>query len=196
LYLNLLVCLLVTVIVVAIVSVALRRYQARITALATTDQLTELLNRRGFDLLASQALQEARRNQSQLCALMLDLDNFKELNDSHGHQAGDQVLRGFARNLRDDLRQADILCRWGGEEFALLLKDTSVEQARVLAQKIRQRTEQSEFEYNGSTLHVTTSIGLAQLHTDESLEQLLARADRALYRAKQGGRNRLCEEST
>jgi diguanylate cyclase (GGDEF)-like protein len=196
LYLNLLVCLLVTAIVVGIVSVALRRYQARITALATTDQLTDLLNRRGFDLLASQALQEARRNQSQLCALMLDLDNFKALNDSHGHQAGDQVLRGFARNLRDDLRQADILCRWGGEEFVLLLKDTSVEQARALAQKIRQRTEQSEFEYNGSTLHVTTSIGLAQLHADESLEQLLARADRALYRAKQGGRNRLCEEST
>ncbi len=195
LYLNLLVCLLVTAIVVSIVSVALRRYQARITALATTDQLTELLNRRGFDLLASQALQEARRNQSQLCALMLDLDSFKELNDSHGHQAGDEVLRGFSRNLRDDLRQADILCRWGGEEFALLLKDTSMEQARALAQKIRQRTEQSEFEYNGSTLHVTTSIGLAQLHADESLEQLLARADRALYRAKQGGRNRLCEES-
>ena len=194
LYLNLLVCLLVTAIVVSIVSVALRRYQARITALATTDQLTELLNRRGFDLLASQALQEARRNQSQLCALMLDLDNFKALNDSHGHQAGDEVLRGFARNLRDDLRQADILCRWGGEEFALLLKDTSVEQARALAQKIRQQAEQSEFEYNGSTLRVTTSIGLAQLNADESLEQLLARADRALYRAKQGGRNRLCEE--
>nr|WP_298143033.1 sensor domain-containing diguanylate cyclase [uncultured Pseudomonas sp.] len=196
LYLNLLVCLLVTAIVVTIVGVALRRYQARITALATTDQLTELLNRRGFDLLANQALQETRRNQGELCALLLDLDNFKELNDTHGHQAGDQVLRGFAHNLRDDLRQSDILCRWGGEEFVLLLKDTSVEQARVLAQKIRRQTEQSEFHYNGSALHITTSIGLAQLHAEESLEQLLLRADRALYRAKQGGRNRLCEEQS
>lgn len=194
LYLNLLVCLLVTAIVAVIVSLALRRYQARITALATTDQLTELLNRRGFDLLANQAIQEARRNQSELCTLLLDLDNFKELNDTHGHQAGDQVLRGFARNLRDDLRQSDILCRWGGEEFVLLLKDTSVEQARALAQKIRQQTEQSTFHYNGSDLRITTSIGLAQLDADESLEQLLLRADRALYRAKQGGRNRLCEE--
>lgn len=194
LYLNLLVCLLVTAIVAVIVSLALRRYQARITALATTDQLTELLNRRGFDLLANQAIQEARRNQSELCTLLLDLDNFKELNDTHGHQAGDQVLRGFARNLRDNLRQSDILCRWGGEEFVLLLKDTSVEQARVLAQKIRQQTEQSAFHYNGSDLRITTSIGLAQLNADESLEQLLLRADRALYRAKQGGRNRLCEE--
>src|SRR3990167_1313662 len=85
LYLNLLICLLVTLVVISLVSLALRRYQARITALATTDQLTELLNRRGFDLLAVQALQEARRNNSPLCALLLDLDNFKALNDQQGH---------------------------------------------------------------------------------------------------------------
>jgi diguanylate cyclase (GGDEF)-like protein len=195
LYLNLLVCLAVSAIVVTLVAVALRRYQTRITALATTDQLTELLNRRGFDLLANQALQEARRNQSAICALLLDLDHFKALNDSYGHQAGDEVLRGFARNLRDELRQSDIICRWGGEEFVLLLKDTPIEQARALAQKIRQQAEQSEYSHNGNALRITTSIGLAQLTDDESLDQLLSRADRALYRAKQAGRNRLCEES-
>jgi len=195
LYLNLLICLLVTTVVLVLVSIALRRYQAHITAMATTDALTELSNRRGFDLLANQAIQEVRRNQSQLCALLLDLDHFKELNDTHGHLAGDEVLRGFAHQLQDNLRQSDIICRWGGEEFILLLKDTTPEQARLLAEKIRQQTEQSRFSYNDISLHITTSIGLAELHPDDTLNQLLARADRALYRAKQAGRNRLCEEN-
>lgn len=195
LYINLLICLLVTAIVLSLVSIALRRYQTRIAALATTDALTELPNRRGFDLLANQAIQEARREQSQLCALLLDLDNFKELNDTHGHLGGDEVLRGFARNLQSNLRQSDIICRWGGEEFILLLKNTPPEQARQLAEKIRQQTEHSRFAYSGASLHITTSIGLAELHADDTLNQLLARADRALYRAKQAGRNRLCEET-
>lgn len=195
LYLNLLICLVVTVIVLTLVSIVLRRYQTRIAALATTDQLTELLNRRGFDLLANQAIQEARRNPSPLCALLLDLDNFKDLNDNHGHLAGDEVLRGFANKLRDNLRQSDIICRWGGEEFILLLKDTSPEQARLLAEKVRQQTEHSRFSYKGASLQITTSIGLAELHPDDSLSELLARADGALYRAKQSGRNRTCEAS-
>lgn len=195
LYLNLLICLLVTLVVISLVSLALRRYQARITALATTDQLTELLNRRGFDLLANQALQEARRNNSPLCALLLDLDNFKALNDEHGHLAGDAVLRGFAGDLRDNLRKSDIICRWGGEEFILLLKDTSPEQARELGEKIRQQTERNRVLHNGTDLQITTSIGLAHLQADDALDQLIARADRALYRAKQSGRNRLCEET-
>jgi diguanylate cyclase (GGDEF)-like protein len=195
LYLNLLICLVVTAIVLTLVSIVLRRYQARIAALATTDQLTELLNRRGFDLLANQAIQEARRNPSPLCALLLDLDNFKALNDNHGHLAGDEVLRGFANKLRDNLRQSDIICRWGGEEFILLLKDTAPEQARLLAEKVRQQTAQSSVSYKGASLHITTSIGLAELHPDDSLSELLARADRALYRAKQSGRNRTCEAS-
>ena len=194
LYLNLLICLVVTVIVISLVSLVLRRYQRRISALATTDLLTELPNRRGFDLLANQAVQEVRRSPSALCALMLDLDNFKQLNDSHGHMAGDEVLRRFASDLRSTVRQSDIICRWGGEEFILLLKDTTPEQARELGEKIRQQTEQSSISFNGAQLRITTSIGLAQLHADESLEQLITRADRALYRAKQGGRNRLCEE--
>jgi diguanylate cyclase (GGDEF)-like protein len=195
LYLNLLICLVVTAIVLTLVHIALRRYQARIAALATTDQLTDLLNRRGFDLLANQAIQEARRNPSPLCALLLDLDSFKDLNDNHGHLAGDEVLRGFANKLRDNLRQSDILCRWGGEEFIILLKDTSPEQARLLAEKIRQQTEQASFSYKDASLRITTSIGLAELHPDDSLNELLARADRALYRAKKTGRNRTCEAS-
>ncbi|WP_439859365.1 sensor domain-containing diguanylate cyclase [Pseudomonas sp. MBLB4136] len=195
LYLNLLICLLVTVAVLSVVSIALRRHQTRIAALATTDMLTDLPNRRGFELLANQAIQEARRNQGPLCALLLDLDHFKQLNDSHGHLAGDEVLRGFSARLRQDLRQSDIICRWGGEEFIVLLKDSSPEQARQLAEKIRLHTEQSSFHHADGQLRVTTSIGLAELHPGDTLDQLIGRADRALYRAKQSGRNRLCEET-
>ncbi|WP_425914302.1 sensor domain-containing diguanylate cyclase [Pseudomonas sp. GWSMS-1] len=195
LYINLLICLVITALIITLVNVALRRYQRRISALATTDQLTKLPNRRGFDLLANQAMQEARRNQSALCVLMLDLDNFKQLNDSQGHMAGDEMLRRFANHLRNIVRKSDIICRWGGEEFILLLKDTTPEQARELAEKIIQQTEQSSIHFNGVDLQITTSIGLAQLQADESLEQVITRADRALYRAKQSGRNRLCEET-
>ncbi|MDX5373934.1 MAG: diguanylate cyclase [Pseudomonadaceae bacterium] len=195
LYLNLLICALISAVVLFLVYLATRRYQQRIAALATIDVLTGLPNRRGFDLLAGQALQEALREQSPLTALLIDLDHFKQLNDTHGHLAGDQVLRGFAEQLQGGLRQSDIICRWGGEEFILLLKDTGMVTARQLAEKIRQQAEQATFVFNGVNLHVTASIGLAELHGTDSLDRLIARADRALYRAKQSGRNRSCEEN-
>jgi diguanylate cyclase (GGDEF)-like protein len=194
LYLNLLICALISAVVLFLVYVATRRYQQRIAALATTDVLTSLPNRRGFDLLAAQALQEAIRDKSPLSAMLLDLDHFKQLNDTHGHLAGDHVLRGFAQSLQSNLRQSDIICRWGGEEFILLLKDTGSSTARQLGEKIRQQTEEQVFPFNGVNLRVTTSIGITELHGDDSLDRLIARADRALYRAKQSGRNRVCED--
>lgn len=193
LYLNLLVCALVSLLVISLVYLTTRRYQARIAALATTDALTELPNRRGFDLLASQALHEAIRERSPLSALLIDLDHFKRLNDTYGHLAGDQVLHGFARTLQKNLRQSDIICRWGGEEFILLLKDTGATTAHLLAEKIRQQTETEPFAFNDAKLHITTSIGVSELRTGENLERLISRADQALYRAKQSGRNRVCE---
>ncbi|HSX71235.1 MAG TPA: diguanylate cyclase [Pseudomonas sp.] len=195
LYLNLIICAAISLVVLLLVHQAIRRYQRRIAALATTDVLTGLPNRRGFDLLAAQALQEAIREQSPLSALLIDLDHFKNLNDTHGHLAGDQVLRGFARALQSNLRQSDIICRWGGEEFILLLKGTGSSTARQLAEKIREQTEQEVFLFNGVNLRITTSIGVTELQGDENMDRLIARADRALYRAKQSGRNRVCEDA-
>jgi len=192
LYINLLLCLLITAIVLALVSLAIRRYQQRIAALATTDSLTDLPNRRGFDILAEQALQEAQRDSSPLCAVLLDLDNFKLINDQHGHLAGDQVLHDFAQQLRGTLRQSDILCRWGGEEFILLLKNTDRQAAHDLAEKLRQHCAEQRHEVEGQSLQVTVSLGLSQWHAGESLHALLGRTDRALYRAKQAGRDRVC----
>ncbi|MCU1715905.1 sensor domain-containing diguanylate cyclase [Pseudomonas sp. 5P_3.1_Bac2] len=194
LYLNLLICLVVSVIILSLVNMALGRYQRRLKALATTDQLTGLLNRRGFDMLAQQAVQESQREHSPLCALLMDLDKFKNLNDSHGHMAGDEVLRCMASKLLSHVRQSDILCRWGGEEFILLLKNTDAAQAQEVGEKIRSLIDHCAIPYQGVTLHISTSIGLAQLQPGESIDQLITRADHALYRAKQRGRNCLYAE--
>ncbi|MCY1279668.1 diguanylate cyclase (GGDEF) domain protein [compost metagenome] len=194
LYFNLLTCALITLVVLALVGLAVRRYQRDIEAMATTDALTGLPNRHGFDLLAGQALREAQRNQSPLSALLIDIDYFKSLNDTHGHLAGDQVLSGFAARLRDSLRQADIVCRWGGEEFIVLLKDTDQQGAYQLAEKLRRLIETSDFPYVDSVLRIEASLGATELRADDTLHSLISRADRALYRAKQAGRNQVCVE--
>ena len=194
LYLNLLICLLVTLTVLALLNRVIKRYQGKIQAQATLDSLTELPNRRGFDLLAAQAMHEAQREPKPLTALLLDLDHFKALNDTYGHLAGDQVLIGFARDLESCLRHSDIVCRWGGEEFIVLLKDTDGETGLMIAEKIRQHVEEQLYAYNGHTLHLTVSIGLTTLQPDDTLHTLLSRADHAMYRAKQSGRNRTCAE--
>ncbi len=194
LYLNLLICLLVTLIVLLLLNRVIKRYQGKIQAQATLDSLTELPNRRGFDLLAAQAMLEARREPKPLTAMLLDLDHFKVLNDTYGHLAGDQVLIGFARDLESCLRHSDIVCRWGGEEFIVLLKDTDGETGLMIAEKIRQHVEQQRYAYDGKELQLTVSIGLTTLQVDETLHTLLSRADHAMYRAKQAGRNRTCVE--
>ncbi|UZE13381.1 sensor domain-containing diguanylate cyclase [Pseudomonas sp. B21-053] len=194
LYLNLLICLLVTSIVLVLLNRVIKRYQGKIQAQAILDSLTELPNRRGFDLLAAQAMHEAQREPKPLTALLLDLDHFKVLNDTHGHLAGDQVLIGFARDLESCLRHSDIVCRWGGEEFIVLLKDTDGETGQKIAEKIRQHVEKQRYAYDGKELQLTVSIGLTTLQPDETLHTLLSRADHAMYRAKQAGRNRTCVE--
>jgi diguanylate cyclase (GGDEF)-like protein len=126
--------------------------------------------------------------------LLLDLDHFKALNDTYGHLAGDQVLIGFARDLESCLRHSDIVCRWGGEEFIVMLKDTDAETGLKIAEKIRRHVEQQRYAYNGNVLHLTVSIGLTTLQANDTLHTLLSRADHAMYRAKQSGRNRTCVE--
>lgn len=194
LYINLIICAMITVIVLLLLNAMVKRHQANTEALATLDSLTGLPNRRSFDLLAEKALLQAQREQTPLVALLIDLDHFKALNDTHGHLAGDEVLRQFAYVLRGSLRQTDILCRWGGEEFIVLLRGVPDEVALEVANKIRQRTEQLFFSFEDQPLRLTTSIGVSSLHADDTLQSLLTRADHALYRAKQGGRNQVCGE--
>jgi diguanylate cyclase (GGDEF)-like protein len=194
LYLNLSICLAVMVLVLYLLNRVIRRFQMRIESQAMLDSLTGLPNRRGFDRIAMNAIEDARRDHKSLSAMLLDLDHFKRLNDTHGHLAGDEVLTGFADDVRRCLRDSDIICRWGGEEFIILLKDTNSSGARRVAEKIRLLAEQHTYVFTGAALQVTVSLGLTELHPGDTLQSLIARADQALYSAKQSGRNRVCTE--
>ncbi len=189
LYVNLIVCLAVTLVVVGITSMALSRYQRRLEEMATTDKLTGLLNRQTLDVLFQQALSLARRGNEPLTVVLADLDHFKHINDKHGHLTGDEVLKRVATCLRAQLRASDVVCRWGGEEFLLILKDCDAEAAAGLAEKLRETLEQDPDLLALAPKGCTASFGVAQFVPGESVESLVGRADAALYAAKQAGRN-------
>ena len=126
---------------------------------------------------------------------MLDLDHFKRVNDQHGHPAGDEVLRQTAELARAQVRSADLLGRLGGEEFALLLPDTDRAGAHLLGERLLQAIREREFAYEQHRLHVSASLGLAQLRPGDSLDSLYARADLALYAAKAQGRDRISDDA-
>ncbi|MBP6077225.1 MAG: GGDEF domain-containing protein [Xanthomonadales bacterium] len=159
---------------------------------AAHDGLTGLANRRSaMARLAAEIAQAQRRKQS-LALLALDLDHFKQVNDRHGHAAGDRVLIEFAATLRDSLRQGDLGARVGGEEFIAILPQTDREAAAIVAERIRERCEALQVRRDdGVVIRFTISIGLAMLDGSDVTGSLLARADVALYRAKREGRNRV-----
>jgi diguanylate cyclase (GGDEF)-like protein len=189
LYLNLAICVLITAIVLFATSLTINRYQRRLERMATTDKLTGLANRQAFDLLMDQAIREQARSDTSLLAMLIDIDNFKPVNDRLGHLAGDSVIRQVAATLRRTLRKADIVCRWGGEEFLVVVKDTADPGGRQLAEKIREAVATAQFGYKDDTIAVTVSIGIAVHREGETADQLIARADQALYAAKAAGRN-------
>jgi diguanylate cyclase (GGDEF)-like protein len=165
------------------------RHQAE--QLAYTDALTGLPNRRGFFGTAPEVWAAARHDALPLTVVMLDLDHFKAVNDEHGHAAGDLVLAGVAKLLRQTCRGRDLPARWGGEEFVLLLPHTDLEQARALAERLRLSIEATSFMIGTHRLALTASLGVAELHGESSLDDLIAEADECLYRAKNEGRNRV-----
>jgi len=170
----------------------LARAVEQVRELATRDELTGLPNRRYLsELLHLQALQAQRSRQGLLVA-QLDLDHFKAINDTHGHAAGDRALRTFARAVVSSVRASDILARWGGEEFVLLMADTSAEEgARLLARVLAVVAALPIALPSGALVRLTVSIGAARLHPLESAEAVLHRADAALYEAKRQGRDRV-----
>lgn len=156
---------------------------------ALTDALTKLANRRAFDEEMTRRQSEFQRHGRNVCVMMFDVDHFKKFNDTHGHQAGDEVLRGVARMLRRTFRDMDIACRYGGEEFAVILPGTRLEDACIVAERARKAIEKEVFYFEGTGLHVTTSVGLAELLAGENVDTVVQRADEALYASKAAGRN-------
>ncbi len=162
---------------------------------AHRDGLTGLHNRTSFLELAGKELKRADRSTQALSVMMLDLDHFKRINDAHGHAVGDQVLREFASTLREELRESDTCARIGGEEFVVLLPETSNLHACRLADRLRARVADHRTSLDGGRqVQFTCSIGVTRLLPGETLEVLLSRADALLYKAKHGGRNRVCSD--
>lgn len=159
--------------------------------LATTDGLTGLLNRRTFNTVLDRRFREADRYRRPLSLLLLDIDHFKKVNDTHGHPAGDAVLRGVARIAQRCARETDAVARYGGEELALILPETDADGARAVAERIRKAVEAAQHPTEQGAVRVTVSIGVAT--QGPSPEEMVEGADKALYRAKQGGRNRVEE---
>jgi diguanylate cyclase len=165
---------------------------ARVEAL--TDPLTGVLNRRGFELCLMEVLEAAHADGTPTSLVMIDIDHFKKVNDTHGHLFGDKVIRALAEVLKANVKGKDAVARLGGEEFGLLLPDTGVDGAKVLAEKIRQTMERGKIrrvDKNESIGGITISLGLALLIQGEDHAQLIDRADKALYASKTGGRNRV-----
>ncbi|MGP0172776.1 GGDEF domain-containing protein [Pseudomonas sp. NCHU5208] len=167
--------------------VTVMRAHKELALIATTDPLTELFNRRHLLSLAEQALQQ----RTELTLMLMDIDHFKAINDAHGHEVGDQVLKAVSHLLKDSMRKQDAIGRWGGEEFLALLPHTDLEQAAASAERIREAVQALRIDCNGSPLSVTLSLGVSQHHARQPLSHTIARADAALYASKAAGRNRV-----
>lgn len=161
--------------------------------LAHTDTLTELNNRRAFIGMSRQRILYCQRHKDPVPLLRLDLDHFKSINDRFGHDAGDSTLQQLARILTGSVRSSDICGRIGGEEFAVLLSKSTIQEASLVAEKIRIAVEQSTIKTASTQLSMTVSIGISS--ANDSLEALLKTADQAMYLAKQAGRNRVYPET-
>ncbi len=156
------------------------------------DSLTGLYNRRRFSELLEAEVGRCRRSGRGFSLLMLDIDDFKKINDTYGHIVGDHLLQTFGRRLAGTLREMDVACRWGGEEFVALLPETSVEGAFVVAEKIRSETETARLRHDGIELGFTVSIGLAHFQSgDSGIDNAIDTVDKRLYFAKKNGKNRI-----
>lgn len=165
--------------------------QQKLSHLAVEDPLTQLLNRRGLEKALHITLAQASRQNAPTAAIMVDIDHFKEVNDNFGHEAGDQVIRQIALVLQRRSRSGDVVGRTGGEEFLLVLPDTDLDGARILAERIRADIGEVPLVINQQPIPVTVSLGVAGTIGEIELDRLSQEADRAMYLAKRGGRNRV-----
>ncbi len=176
----------------AAIAIENARLYAQVQQMAITDDLTNLYNRRGFLELGAREIERARRFNHPLTLLFVDIDHFKEVNDNFGHITGDQALKEIARRFDKNLRIIDLSSRYGGEEYAILLPETELSEASLVAERLRQSIEAEPVTTDTVHLNITVSVGVAKLTDDiADLVALVDKADRAMYQAKQAGRNRV-----
>lgn len=179
-------------------SEAMSERLARAEMAAQLDALTSVANRRWLETFLEEAVAKSHKQATPMCVAMADIDHFKRINDKHGHQTGDQVIKKFAELLSEHARPTDLVARYGGEEFAIVLPKTASGSAFQLAERIRsqfQKIKLTDPETGKSIGNVTASFGIAEIHDEETAMQLIRRADRKLYESKRKGRNRTEVES-
>jgi diguanylate cyclase (GGDEF)-like protein len=173
-------------------TIELEKTQAELKLLAMTDPLTGISNRRHFMRKISEELERTKRYGKPFSLMALDIDHFKDINDNHGHEAGDEVLRSFATHCLSHLRSNDQLARFGGDEFFALLIQTGQDEAKAIAKRIRASIEDMEIPIDSGMINTSVSIGLTTTEGNKfSVEELVKRADKALYKAKKRGRNQV-----
>jgi len=169
----------------------------KIKRVSDTDELTGLYNMRAFTMVLSRNFKQAMRYSHKLSIVMLDCDNLKQVNDTHGHESGNRLLQHVARTIRSELRGSDVLARYGGDEFIALLPETDAGGAREMGERIRRSIEMSRLDVHGTDVISTVSIGIASFPDDGgSLELIMEKADKAMYYAKERGRNRVVMASS
>jgi two-component system cell cycle response regulator len=167
----------------------------KMAEMSTMDELTGLYNRRYFTEALEREIARAKRYGTSLVMCMMDLDYFKRVNDAYGHTAGDMVLAEIGKILKDYIRKSDLACRYGGEEFAVILPDTDVKKAKAVCERFRKIVAGHPFKHNLSQFNITISMGITSYNSfmDQSPIEILELADKALYQAKEAGRNQLVE---
>ena len=175
---------------VAVNKLALQDANVQLEQLSQTDRLTQLFNRGHWEEIVVQEFKRVTRTGHPCSMIMFDIDHFKKINDNYGHPAGDEVIRQTADVLRDCIRETDVGGRYGGEEFGVLLINTEAEDARIVAERIRESIEALTVTHDKHSIRFTVSLGIAEMYgTMDSHEQLIHNADQALYQSKEGGRN-------
>jgi len=172
--------------------------QKELKILASTDPMTKLYNRRYFTDISTNIFQIAKREQESLSIIMLDIDKFKNINDTFGHRTGDSVLIKLSKLLQKALRTSDVICRYGGEEFVVLLPQTDLDGSAVVAEEIRKKVEQTVLKIEKNSIKFTISLGVSEVNFEKehSIEQTLNRADDAMYASKNSGRNRVSQKES
>lgn len=160
----------------------------KLNLLASKDSLTNIFNRRMLDEFISQETLKSKRYKQKLSLIMIDIDNFKDVNDNFGHQIGDEVIISLTKIVSKNIRESDIFGRWGGEEFIIILPETSIEDAYIVAENLRKKVQNHNFEKVGSK---TISLGVTQFNPSEDILEFIKRTDDAMYKAKRGGRNKV-----
>jgi diguanylate cyclase (GGDEF)-like protein len=190
---NVTLYVLITIVIGSLVVFTVNLFQSKMEAMAVVDELTGLFNRRRFYNLFQREIAYAQRYDQPLSLLMIDIDFFKTVNDQYGHPAGDRVIRKLADVMRQEVRAVDVVGRWGGEEFVILLHKTDTQQAYDTAERLREAIAQTQIDIGKKTIQATVSLGVASAPSGNlDMDEMIKQSDQAMYCAKQTGRNRTC----